>query len=105
MFNASVVSNTVAKPVVTPVLDCETVEHEEYYEIRIPKVIDGLYLEPTAEKLNNKGQTVPPAYLFAKIQFGQVICQTMAKDDKGVETQYTFPSKATNNFNLFYRLR
>lgn len=106
---AQVRASVTSKVVVTPVLICETVEHEEYFEIRIPKRVDGKYLEPTAEKVNTKGQTVPPGYAFAKIQFPQISVvahgEEIGPDGTTVPYEMEFPSKPSNNFNLFYKIR
>ena len=88
----------------TPVLPVESLEHEDYWEIRIPKVIKQSYVETGADKVDSRGNTVPSGYAFAKIQFPQVQVHCVGKDEDGKEFDFAWLSKPTNNFNLFFQM-
>jgi hypothetical protein len=90
---------------VTPNVACNVTAEKDYWVIRIPKRIPGVALTPTQEKTDSKGNTKPPGYVFAKLQFPEIDVVAFGKDADGKDYEITFKSKPTNNVNLFYKIR
>ena len=89
----------------SPSVVCEMGQDKDFYLVKIPKRIPGTHLTPTQEKVDSKGNTKPPGYVFAKLQFPEMKIRAYGKDADGKDYELDFPSKGTNNFNLFLKIR
>ena|ERR1700734_2730191 len=88
----------------TPNVDCTVREEKDAWVVVIPKRVPFSHLTPTAPKENSKGQTIPGAYVYAKLNVPRIVITAFGVDGEGKDTEITLPSKPSNNFNLFLKI-
>jgi hypothetical protein len=87
----------------SPSVECTVSEDKDCYMIRVPKRMPLAAFSPCKPREKN-GVTTPNREGYVKLNFPTMKVQAVGTGADGKESLLTFPTKATNRFNLFVQL-